>query len=84
VAVGRIVETCSEKRLANAELRLPNARVDRGRDNTRKLIRNSVNTKGNDMNVFKRIHRDVYSLTIAILVFGGLIAWLLVTVNPIR
>lgn len=36
------------------------------------------------MNVFKRIHRDVYSLTVAVLVFVGLLAWLFVTVNPIR
>jgi hypothetical protein len=36
------------------------------------------------MNIFRRIHRDVYSITVAILVFLGLIAWLLIVVAPIR
>lgn len=34
--------------------------------------------------MFQRIHRDVYSITIGIVVLAGLITWLLVTVNPIR
>ena len=36
------------------------------------------------MNIFQRIHRDVYSVIIGILVLTGLIAWMLVTVNAIR
>jgi hypothetical protein len=36
------------------------------------------------MNVFQRIHRDVYSVIIGTLILAGLITWMLVTVNPIR
>lgn len=36
------------------------------------------------MNIFQRIHRDVYSVIIGVLILAGLIAWLLITVNPIR
>ena len=36
------------------------------------------------MNIFQRIHRDVYSVIIGILVLAGLIAWMLITVNAIR
>ncbi len=36
------------------------------------------------MNVFRRIHRDVYAVIIGILILAGLITWMLVTVNPIR
>jgi hypothetical protein len=36
------------------------------------------------MNVFRRIHRDVYSIIIGMLILAGLITWMLVTVNPIR
>jgi len=34
--------------------------------------------------MFQRIHRDVYSVIIGVVVLAGLITWLLVTVNPIR
>ncbi len=36
------------------------------------------------MNIFQRLHRDVYSVIIGALILAGIIAWLLVTVNPIR
>ena len=36
------------------------------------------------MNIFRHIHRDVYSVIIGMLILAGLLAWLLVTVNPIR
>lgn len=36
------------------------------------------------MNIFQRIHRDVYSVIIGALILAGIITWLLVTVNPIR
>jgi hypothetical protein len=36
------------------------------------------------MNVFRRMHRDVYSVSTGILILAGLITWMLVTVNPIR
>ncbi len=36
------------------------------------------------MNIFQRIHRDVYSIIIGVLILAGLITWLLVTVGPIR
>ncbi len=36
------------------------------------------------MNLFRRIHRDVYSVIVGILILGGLITLLLVTVNPLR
>jgi hypothetical protein len=35
------------------------------------------------MNVFQHIHRDVYSVIIAILVLAGLISLMLAIVNPI-
>ncbi len=34
--------------------------------------------------MLQRIHRDVYSIIIGILILAGMIAWLLITVNPIR
>ena len=34
--------------------------------------------------MFQRIHRDVYSVIIGMLILAGVITWLLVTVNPIR
>lgn len=34
--------------------------------------------------MFQRIHRDVYSVLIAILVLAGLITWMLAALNPIR
>jgi len=36
------------------------------------------------MNIFQRIHRDVYSVIIGVLVLAGLITWMLVTVSSIR
>ena len=36
------------------------------------------------MNSFQRIHRDVYSVTIAILVLAGLITWMLVVLSLVR
>jgi len=36
------------------------------------------------MNIFRYIHRDVYSVLLGILVLAGLITVLLVTLNPIR
>jgi len=34
--------------------------------------------------MLQRIHRDVYSIIIGILILAGVITWLLITVNPIR
>ncbi len=34
--------------------------------------------------MFQRIHRDVYSVIIGIVILAGLVALMLVTVNPIR
>jgi hypothetical protein len=34
--------------------------------------------------MFQRIHRDVYSVIIGMLILTGLITWMLVTVNPLR
>ncbi len=34
--------------------------------------------------MFQRIHRDVYSVIIGVLVLAGLITWMLVTVSSIR
>ena len=34
--------------------------------------------------MFQRIHRDVYSVIIGILVLAGLITLMLVTLNPVR
>ena len=34
--------------------------------------------------MFQRIHRDVYSVIIGILILAGLITVMLVTLNPIR
>jgi hypothetical protein len=34
--------------------------------------------------MFQRIHRDVYSVIIGVIVLAGLITWLIITVNPIR
>lgn len=34
--------------------------------------------------MFQRIHRDVYSVIIGILVLAGLITVMLVTLNPVR
>lgn len=31
----------------------------------------------------QRIHRDIYSIIIGILILAGVITWLLITVNPI-
>jgi hypothetical protein len=36
------------------------------------------------MNIFQRIHRDVYSVIIGIVILAGLIALMLTIVNPIR
>jgi|GEM_PF-2593715 len=36
------------------------------------------------MNIFPRIHRDAWSVIIGVLILTGMIAWLLITVNPIR
>lgn len=36
------------------------------------------------MNVFRQIHRDVYSIAVALLILGGLIALLLIKANAIR
>ncbi len=36
------------------------------------------------MNIFRHLHRDVYSIIIGILVLAGLIALMLLTVNPLR
>jgi len=34
--------------------------------------------------MFQRIHRDVYSVITGIVILAGLVALMLVTVNPIR
>jgi hypothetical protein len=34
--------------------------------------------------MFQRIHRDVYSVIIGIVILAGLIALMLITLNPIR
>jgi hypothetical protein len=34
--------------------------------------------------MFQRIHRDVYSVIIGILILAGLVALMLITLNPIR
>ncbi len=34
--------------------------------------------------MFQRIHRDVYSVIIGVLILAGLITWMLVTVSSIR
>jgi len=34
--------------------------------------------------MFQRIHRDVYSVIIGILILAGLITVMLVTLNPVR
>lgn len=34
--------------------------------------------------MFQRIHRDTYSVLIAVAAFIGIIAWLLSMLNPIR
>ncbi len=34
--------------------------------------------------MFQRIHRDVYSVIVGILILAGLITWMLVTVSQIR
>jgi hypothetical protein len=36
------------------------------------------------MNILQRIHRDVYSVIVAILILAGLITWMLVALNPVR
>lgn len=36
------------------------------------------------MKIFKRIHRDVYSVLLGILILAGVITWMLVALNPIR
>jgi len=36
------------------------------------------------MNVFQRIHRDVYSIIIGMLILAGVITWLLITVSSIH
>jgi hypothetical protein len=36
------------------------------------------------MNIFQHVHRDVYSVLLAILVLAGLITVMLVTLNPVR
>jgi len=37
-----------------------------------------------EKNMFQRIHRDVYSVIIGILILAGLVALMLITLNPIR
>ena len=34
--------------------------------------------------MFQRIHRDVYSVIVGLLILAGLITWMLVTVSQIR
>jgi hypothetical protein len=34
--------------------------------------------------MFQRIHRDVYSVIIGIVILAGLVALMLITLNPIR
>ena len=34
--------------------------------------------------MFQRIHRDVYSVIIGVLLLAGVIALLLITLNPVR
>lgn len=34
--------------------------------------------------MFQRIHRDAYTVVIAVLILAGLIAFMLVTFNPVR
>ncbi len=36
------------------------------------------------MKIFRRIHRDVYTVSIGMLILVGLITLMLVTVNPLR
>lgn len=34
--------------------------------------------------MFRRIHRDAFTIILAVIVLAGLITWMLVTFNPVR